>query len=168
MKAISLLQPWASLVVEGVKGYETRGFNTNHRGKILIHASLGQELKTKGMPKIKTKEMVLNWPFNIFITDFSALPFGAIIGCVDLIETYKTEEVIEKNLLSEFCPAKDSIEYHLGDYSANRFAWKLENPIIFKHQIPIKGNLSIWNVPPEESWIAELMIESSREEVKND
>ena len=42
MKAISLLQPWASLVVMGAKTIETRGWGTKYRGPILIHASKGK------------------------------------------------------------------------------------------------------------------------------
>ena len=39
MKALSLLQPWASLVAIGAKLYETRTWRTPHRGEIAIHAS---------------------------------------------------------------------------------------------------------------------------------
>jgi len=42
MKAISLLQPWATLVVTGVKTIETRSWGTKYRGPILIHASQGK------------------------------------------------------------------------------------------------------------------------------
>ncbi len=43
MKVISLLQPWASLVVMGYKKCETRSWNTKSRGTLLIHASLGKK-----------------------------------------------------------------------------------------------------------------------------
>lgn len=39
MKVISLLQPWASLVILGHKKIETRSWNTKYRGDLLIHAS---------------------------------------------------------------------------------------------------------------------------------
>ena len=41
MKALSLTQPWASLVVIGAKCYETRSWATNYRGPLAIHASKG-------------------------------------------------------------------------------------------------------------------------------
>ena len=39
MKALTLWQPWASLVALGLKTIETRGWRTNYRGPLLIHAA---------------------------------------------------------------------------------------------------------------------------------
>lgn len=39
MKALTLWQPWASLVALGVKTIETRSWSTSHRGPLAIHAS---------------------------------------------------------------------------------------------------------------------------------
>jgi hypothetical protein len=39
MKAISIRQPWASLIVAGVKPVENRSWRTRYRGPVLIHAS---------------------------------------------------------------------------------------------------------------------------------
>lgn len=41
MKVLTLKQPWASLVAEGIKEYEFILCKTNYRGKILIHAGVG-------------------------------------------------------------------------------------------------------------------------------
>lgn len=38
MKALTIRQPWASLVAVGAKTIETRGFATSYRGPLLIHA----------------------------------------------------------------------------------------------------------------------------------
>lgn len=43
MKALTLTQPWATLVITGRKRFETRGWRTGYRGQIAIHAA-------KGMP----------------------------------------------------------------------------------------------------------------------
>jgi hypothetical protein len=43
-KAISLKQPWASLVAEGKKTIETRKWNTKYRGDLLICASQSPKL----------------------------------------------------------------------------------------------------------------------------
>ena len=40
MKALTLIQPWASLILLGEKKIETRSWKTNYRGEIYIHASL--------------------------------------------------------------------------------------------------------------------------------
>jgi hypothetical protein len=39
MKAITLWQPWATLLAVGCKHMETRSWPTKYRGEILIHAS---------------------------------------------------------------------------------------------------------------------------------
>lgn len=38
MKAITLHQPWASLVVVGAKTVETRSWATSYRGPLVVHA----------------------------------------------------------------------------------------------------------------------------------
>jgi hypothetical protein len=64
MRAITVRQPWAHLIVTGRKSVEHRSWRTHHRGPLLIHA--GQEIDQDG-PEIK--QLVL----------------GAIIGVVDLV-----------------------------------------------------------------------------------
>ena len=39
MKALSIKQPWASLIAHGIKDIENRTWRTHFRGKIYIHAS---------------------------------------------------------------------------------------------------------------------------------
>ncbi|EOG5366173.1 ASCH domain-containing protein [Cronobacter sakazakii] len=39
MKALSIRQPWAWLIVNGFKDIENRSWNTKYRGPLLIHAS---------------------------------------------------------------------------------------------------------------------------------
>lgn len=39
MKALSIKQPWAALVVHGIKDIENRTWSTKRRGEVLIHAS---------------------------------------------------------------------------------------------------------------------------------
>ena len=38
MRAITIRQPWAELIVRGEKDVENRSWRTNHRGPLLIHA----------------------------------------------------------------------------------------------------------------------------------
>lgn len=39
MKALTLWQPWATLIAIGAKTIETRSWSTNHRGPLAIHAA---------------------------------------------------------------------------------------------------------------------------------
>jgi len=66
MKALSLPQPWAMLVIMGVKEIEKRSWSTAYRGPMLIHASKG-----------KAGEIFAHEPpFKKYIPDFKQLPFG--------------------------------------------------------------------------------------------
>ena len=44
MKAISIRQPWAWLIVNGYKDIENRTWDTKYRGMVLIHASKGMTI----------------------------------------------------------------------------------------------------------------------------
>lgn len=134
MKALSLLQPYATLIVLGAKRYETRGWDTKQRGRILIHSSLGK--------KEEYKNLCMQEPFRKYIgglQGFYDLPFGAIIGEAQLEYTVATENVRAK--------LQGTDEYHFGDYSTGRFAYRFTNPIMYKSPIPYKGSLSFWDFP---------------------
>ena len=126
MKAISLLQPWAELVVCGAKQWETRSWSTKYRGTLLIHAS---QKFTK-----QQRELCLQEPFRSAIN--LPLSFGVIIGMVDLRGVIQTDKI--KNELSE-------TETSFGDYSMGRFAWKLQEPHRFAVMMPAEGSLGLWN-----------------------
>lgn len=131
MKAISLLQPWASLVVAGHKRIETRGWGTLHRGPLLIHASKGKAGKL----------LVAEPPFTQYTPDFDALPFGALIGQVTLVGCVRIhadewlDAEMEKLTLEERA---------FGDYRAGRWAWMLEDAEAFEEPVPMRGSLGLW------------------------
>jgi len=133
MKVLSLLQPWATLVIMGVKQVETRSWSTSYRGPLLIHASKG-----------RAGENLCDEPrFKKYIPDFKQLPFGYIIGKVNLTDVIRidsggpgtNDERINK-LTTE--------EKGFGDYSPGRYAWILHDPIAFKTPVGAQGSLSLW------------------------
>lgn len=140
MKVISLLQPWATLVVTGAKKIETRSWKTRHRGELLVHASAGRK-------RIGRELAALVKTFEIRIPPFDELPFGAIIGKVDLIDTGTTgvlmavQSVRCHGMLWEL----NNQEIAFGDYTEGRYAWLFCNAVQFKHPIPAKGALSTWD-----------------------
>ena len=40
MKVLSIKEPYATLIKNGIKKIETRSYKTNYRGELYIHASL--------------------------------------------------------------------------------------------------------------------------------
>ena len=47
MKVLTIKQPWASLIAEGIKKYEFRTWKTKYRGDLLIHAGKGVDKKRR-------------------------------------------------------------------------------------------------------------------------
>lgn len=142
-KCLSLLQPWASLCVhtdsngKALKQIETRSWNTKYRGELLIHSS-------KGKAKYP-KELIDQLNSNSWFNENIPLPYGAIIGKVDLVLTYPTIFFVSPSGVKRISDQ----EIAFGDYSPDRYGWMLSNPILFKEPIPCKGQLSIWNLPTE-------------------
>ena len=133
MKALSLLQPWASLVVMGLKTIETRSWNTSYRGELLIHASLG---KRGGL-------IAKEHPFKKYIADFDSLPFGALIGKVVLVDTVPAASLPYSDTHINRLTMEEKA---FGDYSGNRRAWIFEDAVSFNKPIPFKGSLGLWEV----------------------
>ncbi len=131
MKVLSLLQPWATLVVEGVKKIETRSWQTSHRGRLLIHASQGK----------KGGILATEPPFKKYIPQFSQLSFGAIIGSVTLDDVFPVERLF---LSDQLLASLTMEEKAFGDYTKGRYAWMLSEPEIFTQPILVKGALSLW------------------------
>lgn len=129
MKVLSLLQPWASLVVMGHKKIETRSWTTAYRGPLLIHASQGKSGKAFAQfPEI-----------SAHLLDFSALPFGAIIGEVWLEEVIRFEGGND-----DFLQSITLEEKAFGDFSAGRYGFVLKNAVAFDAPIAAKGKLGLW------------------------
>jgi hypothetical protein len=71
LKALTVRQPWASLIVAGIKDVENRSKPTRFRGRLAIHSSL--RVNQQAMEE-----------FGHLIDPCP--PLGAVIGSVDLID----------------------------------------------------------------------------------
>lgn len=124
MKAITIKQPWASLIVSGLKDVENRTWKTNFRGRVLIHAGKARD-KSFGMPK---KLFADNKVYSII--NSKQLPQGAIIGSVEIVDCVKNH------------PSLWAVE---GEWN-----WVLASPILFDKPIEdVKGKLSFWKYEGE-------------------
>lgn len=149
MKVLSLLQPWASLVVLGHKKIETRSWNTKYRGPLLIHASAGKKNLYRGITLDFQQEF-----YSLQLPHYKDLPFGAIIGKVDLRDTTETTlmRTHYRNALAHY-PKLSEQEYSFGNYASGRYGWLLDNPLQFGEPIPAKGSLGLWEFPDIEEVI---------------
>lgn len=128
MKVISIIEPWASLIKEGIKEIETRSWKTNYRGKIYIHASL---------KKVSKKDERIN--NLVSLLEDKDFKYGHIIAEAELVDCIYMDEQFLKEI------KENNQEYICGEYSLGRYAWKLSNIKVLDNPIPAKGNLGIWN-----------------------
>lgn len=125
MKVITIKQPFATLIAEGLKEYEFRTWKTKYRGPILIHA--GKGIDKKAMSRFKH----LNLDY----------PSGEIIAKVDLIDCV----YVDNNLKDEL-RKKDPLVYYgiLDKFSSwDGYGFKLSN-VEKINPIKINGKLSLW------------------------
>lgn len=138
MKVLSILQPWASLIVMGPKRIETRSWATKYRGPLLIHASTGK--KREGRELLEDPRWC-----NPCDEGFYDLPFGAIIGQVNLVDVIPTSHIIFNMGREKAAGIAAPYEEAFGDYSPGRYGWLLSDPVVFDKPIPAKGKLGLWD-----------------------
>lgn len=146
-KTLSIRQPYASLIAEGIKNIENRSFKTKFRGEFLIHASglWHDRLKTN---ELFTKEQVLCvLDSNEGILEYrkyidskfrNPLPTSAIIGKATLVDCVQNHDSVW---------AEQNSKVNLLDLNAKPiWNWVLEDAVLFdKPILNVKGKLSFWD-----------------------
>ncbi len=124
MKTLTIKQPFATLIVEGLKEYEFRTWKTNYRGEVLIHA--GKGVDKKAMKKYEYLGL--------------EYPKGCIIGKATITDCIKIDDNARK-ILKE----KNSVIYSniVEDKNWNGYGFKLEN-VEKLENIEVCGKLSFW------------------------
>lgn len=152
LQAISLHQPWASLVAAGLKRIETRTWETNYRGPIAIHAAKSVPSYVK---KIMHDEPALSRALQLaeLSPDPNDLPAGAIVGIARLAGT----EAINRTIW-EYRP--DGYPWHietksgrelflsereiaLGNFGSGRTIWHLADALQIE-PIETRGYQALW------------------------
>lgn len=99
LRALSLKQPWAWLVVNGYKEIENRNWQTHHRGPLLIHASMSKE-------DFNEEELhYIRRDYRVVVP--TELEIGGIVGVVDVV---------------------DCVTEHRSKWFSGGYGWVLDNP----------------------------------------
>ncbi|WP_027085424.1 ASCH domain-containing protein [Cohnella panacarvi] len=154
MKAISIHQPWATLIAIEAKKFETRGWKTNYRGTIAIHASKTEPVKVlRTLPKADQIRIMNRYykELNIESGAIGKMPVGSVVCTAELIECYEVHEdhtgdaVLMLGGVTKVWVPRDSDEFAFGGYYNGRFAWELTNVKLLDNPIPAKGQQGLWN-----------------------
>lgn len=147
MKALTIWQPWATLLASGKKHIETRSKKINYRGEILIHSAKKTYIDGISLMELETREYLreaLNLPQIKRESDWTEytkrLSCGVIVGKA-MITDCKFIDSEYADFIKNICPA----EYAFGDFTPGRYAWVMEEPVLFDNPIPASGSQGLWN-----------------------
>lgn len=128
MLALTIKQPWASLIIHHGKDIENRTWPTKVRGRIAVHSS----------GRLEAREIQLAvevaWKLKPSSLQTSALnaigraprDIGVIIGTVEIV---------------------DCVVWANSPWFSGPYGFVLRDPIILPEPIPFKGALGFWKVP---------------------
>jgi hypothetical protein len=152
MKALSLTQPWATLVAIGAKRYETRSWSTAFRGQLAIAAAKRFPLDCRALAQESPFQEVLE-AAGLSLLHLKDL-CGSILCVVDAngcVPTINLDTILDVEMppLPAGWPMPGEHEAAFGDYSAKRYAWPLADVFRLPTPIPASGALGIWEVPED-------------------
>ncbi|HXO26303.1 MAG TPA: ASCH domain-containing protein [Thermoanaerobaculia bacterium] len=118
--ALTVRQPWASLIIWGLKGVEIRSWSTDLRGTLVIHAS-------------KTVDDAAMRRFHL-----QSLPTGSVLGAVSLVDV----EALTSRRWGEL--AVDHLD--LGSFTPGLYAWHLAEPRALDDPLPWRGERGLFEL----------------------
>ena len=138
-KALTLWQPWASLLIGGYKGFETRSWRPKgarfwcaiHAAKTPQGIAVPESFTPPGFVDLAAKclrEMEYN--------QMADLPLGAVLGLVLWDGMRPTEQKIAG--VGEYSRT-------FGDWSPGRYAWRVGRIYRFPDPVPAVGRQGLWN-----------------------
>lgn len=134
LKALTLWEPWASLIMVGAKTYETRSWATPYRGPLVIHASLNKD--SIGMIR---DGRVYDLLFEVGITKMGDFKLGYALCVCTLVDCIPTNKLDVSQLSRD--------DWAFGDYRPERYAWKLANVQRLDPPIKVRGYQGLWDWP---------------------
>jgi len=145
MRAITIHQPWAQLIALGLKQYETRSWRTGYRGPIAIHA--GKAWKREQIAQQCEFVHCLRREFGAndqrVLTFEENPPLGAIVAIANLVLC----KHISCHLKETWVETLPELERRFGDFSKNRFGWKLADVRKLSEPVNLNGHQGLWDVP---------------------
>jgi len=143
MKALTLTQPWATLIALGAKRIETRSWGTRYMGRLAIHAA-------KVFPN-RDRELCMSEPFCHRLLNGDEIlvdmPRGAVVATAQLRACIRIASFADvKSRLDRLStlPKVAEFEEAFGDYSPGRYAWILDDIVPLDRPVPARGALGLW------------------------
>lgn len=164
-RALTLCQPWATLIAAGAKRIETRNWAPHYRGRLAIHAAKGlnglkhdpYERVTAGELRQRLADLVNSSPFWEALreapgvacdqgghVDADSLPRGAIVATCELAVVVSTE--LRDAWLNH---SGSNRERAFGNFNPGRYCWLLDDVVPLPQPLPARGEQMLWHVDPD-------------------
>ena len=144
MKALTLTQPWATLVAIGAKRIETRSWATQYRGPLAIHAA-------KTFPEYARTACIggaIQRALDAAGFDENNLPRGVIVATARLLHV---DFLVSSDFDTARRDCRQFLDFHVnsdeeqfGDFSRGRYAWLLKDVVRIEPPVPARGSLGLW------------------------
>lgn len=128
MKALTICQPYAALIVTGEKLVENREWPTNYRGRLLIHAG-------------KSRQWLHENDEQNFAQHGDPLVFGAVVGEARLADVLHIDRIRHGEYDAEYPWLRDHIHAH------GTWCWVLLDVRRYAQPVPWKGAQGLWVFP---------------------
>jgi len=138
MNAITLTQPWASLIASSAKTIETRSWFTPFRGPIAIHAAKTFPRWAMELTHDPEDGRLIRESLKASgVVTLADLPLGCVIATATLTACSPTAGISSTITDRELA---------FGDYSPGRFAWVFQDIIALPRPIPAVGHRRLWEI----------------------
>lgn len=171
MRVLSIQQPWAQLVIRGVKQIEIRSWTAAYKGRIAIHASANT----------KWQEVEREWESSSAVArcfaeqgwidrdDLKALPRSAILGTVELLGVHRCTTVkARKSDIFASDAVADALESAVRDRVTGHlraahtrvrtlpltvpdagYVWAFARPLEVDPILDVPGQQHLWQLPAD-------------------
>lgn len=124
LKALSLHQPYAELILQGRKTIETRTWRTAHRGVFAIHAAWKVEGEIAKLYDLQPESLIS----------------GALVGTAEIIEMIEFDDASWAALRNQHLVPEASHNDRVG--------WRIANPRRLTQPIPLRGLPGLFPLDP--------------------
>lgn len=140
MKTLSVRQPWANLIVHGIKDVENRTWKTNSRGRIYIHAPAKVHILTEDDLPLKTRGQWIIDNFDLTYKGVDLYPESFLSQWADLWDNQFTSAIVGSVEIVDCIRDSKSVWA-----DPDCWHWVLKDPILIDEPIlNVKGKLSLW------------------------
>ena len=130
---LTVRQPWATLLAHGIKHFETRSWRTRHEGLLAIHAATVFHAQDRlwAIQSPEICKLIAKCGYHNVLE----LPVGGVLAIGSLFGCHRTQQLVK--VISQ-------AERTLGDWSPERWAWRLDHVRLLQTPVWTRGYQGLW------------------------